>query len=413
MARIVRLEAENIKRLRAISIEPDGTMVVIGGKNGQGKSSTLDSIWYALGGKDAMPNEPLRKGEVSGFSRLTLDNGIVITRTVKANKTELRVESDTVKTFTSPQAMLDAMVGSISFDPMEFSRMKAAQQLATLRDLVGLDTTEIDAERENTYNERTRVNTAVKQLESQLAGIQDHGSKVPKEEVSVKELMVSLTAAEAVVDAHEEAQKELARIDGEIAKGEALIEEYTAKIKALKESLTKGRAARAKQAKKVEGVELPDVESLRVRISEADGINAKVRDMKARADLKDKLARGRAKQAELNDAIASIDERKREMVESAKFPVEGLSFGDGCVRFNDIPLDQCSDAERVRISVGIALAMSPELPVLLIRNGSLLDEDSFAMVAEMAEAAGAQVWIETVSTDAKKCTVIIEDGAVK
>jgi len=51
--KIVKLTAENVKRLRAVEITPDGNTVVISGRNGQGKTSVLDSIWFALGGGPA------------------------------------------------------------------------------------------------------------------------------------------------------------------------------------------------------------------------------------------------------------------------------------------------------------------------------------------------------------------------
>ena len=88
-----------------------------------------------------------------------------------------------------------------------------------------------------------------------------------------------------------------------------------------------------------------------------------------------------------------------------------IGFGDEGVTFNGLPIEQASSAEQTRVAVAIGLAANPELPVVLIRDGSLLDEDSLAAVAKQAAERGAQVWIERVG-DGKECSVIIEDGEV-
>jgi hypothetical protein len=93
-------------------------------------------------------------------------------------------------------------------------------------------------------------------------------------------------------------------------------------------------------------------------------------------------------------------------------PIEGLALNEEGVTFNDLPFSQCSSAEQLRISVAMGLALNPKLKVLLIRDGSLLDEESMKALAEQAAAADAQVWLERVG-DKDKCAVIIEDGAVK
>ena len=59
--KIVQLTAENVKRLTAVSIAPDGNLVQITGRNGQGKASVLDAIFgnvgslmcFRLGAQDA------------------------------------------------------------------------------------------------------------------------------------------------------------------------------------------------------------------------------------------------------------------------------------------------------------------------------------------------------------------------
>jgi hypothetical protein len=92
--------------------------------------------------------------------------------------------------------------------------------------------------------------------------------------------------------------------------------------------------------------------------------------------------------------------------------VPGLALGESGPTFNGVPLSQASGAERLRVSVAIGLALNPRLRVLLVRDASLLDENSLRLVAEMAQDAGAQVWLERVG-DGDPGAVIIADGQVQ
>jgi hypothetical protein len=151
---------------------------------------------------------------------------------------------------------------------------------------------------------------------------------------------------------------------------------------------------------------------IRDQIANAETVNNKVRANAARREAANTLKALLVRANGLTEAIDAIDEAKKHALERAPFPVEGLSLDESGVIFNGLPFDQASSAEQLRISVAIGLALNPSLKVLLIRDGSLLDADNLAMVAEMAATADAQVWIERVSEGAE-CQVIIEDGMVK
>src|ERR1035437_1668436 len=131
--KIIRFEAENIKKLRVVEITPSGNIVEITGANGAGKTSILDSIWYALGGAENIPSVPLRKGAKNGHVKLDLGEIVVMRRFSSSGSTDLRVESKDGTALKSPQSILDRLVGSLTFDPLEFSRMKPTEQLATIR----------------------------------------------------------------------------------------------------------------------------------------------------------------------------------------------------------------------------------------------------------------------------------------
>src|SRR5262245_55130191 len=118
--RIVKLEAANVKRLTAVAIEPDGNLVVIGGKNGAGKSSVLDSIAFALGGKDLLCEEPLRNGTEKGHVSVDLgDLHVRRTFTPDGGSTLVVANADGAR-YPSPQKVLDALVGKLCFDPLDF-----------------------------------------------------------------------------------------------------------------------------------------------------------------------------------------------------------------------------------------------------------------------------------------------------
>src|SRR3990172_5374450 len=136
--KIIELQSENIERLKAVRIKPDGSLVQSTGKNGAGKTSVLDSITMALAGGDVIPEKPIREGE--NKAKIVVDLGdIKVTRTWTGNdKTYLAVETKEGAKYPSPQALLDILTGKLSFDPLEFARMEPNKQVETLRQLVGI-----------------------------------------------------------------------------------------------------------------------------------------------------------------------------------------------------------------------------------------------------------------------------------
>jgi DNA repair exonuclease SbcCD ATPase subunit len=407
--RIIKLTAENVKRLRAVTIKPDGSVVQITGRNGQGKSSVLDSIMYALGGKDVLCERPVRKGAEKAKVTVELDD-LTVTRTFTAGGGgALTVAAKDGAKYPSPQAVLDKMVGKLSFDPLAFARMNPKQQAETLRGLVGLDFSEIDRRRSAAFDSRTVVGREVKQLEAQLAALPEV-APVPAVEVSVADLMRKLED-----DIEYNRQVEQRRAD--LASDESLLAKHNAEVTRLEEQLETARRRAADQAKTVELrrknlIEPRSTDALRQQIKDADAVNARVRTARQRESLMQTLAAARKKVDEFAAAIDAADEHKRSALAAAPFPVPGLSFNDSGVLLNDVPFGQASAAEQLRVSVAMGLAANPTLRVILIRDGSLLDSDSLAMIERLASESDAQIWMERVS-DGEDVGVVIEDGATR
>ncbi len=418
--KLIRLEASNIKRLKAVAIETNGRPVMIlGGKNGQGKTSVLDSIEYALGGKPDV-TQPIRQGEDK--ARVVVETeDLVVTRVFTAGGSRLEVQGKAGElrhVIKSPQALLDKLVGKLAFDPLAFSRMDAKAQVETLKSLVGVDFSKLDEERRKAYDERTSINREIKALRAQADGMPNHPD-APVEEVSVSELAEELERRMEQNRTNEEkrrkvtvAAQEEQRLRHSVADIEREIEELRKRLDTEKERLAEAAKKHESWKKLADGLEDAKPEEIRDQLRNAEGVNAKVRENQKRLSILSQVERKEAEAQLYNDRIAAIDAEKSETLAKANFPVNGLAFDENGVTFGGIPFAQCSSAEQLRVSVAMGLSLHRDLKLLLIRDGSLLDADSLRMVEEMAKAADATIMIERVGEGAE-CSVIIEDGEVK
>ena len=160
---IIALEAENIKALKAVRIEPKGALVEIAGRNGVGKSSILDAIWWTLAGAKHIQAVPIRTGETK--ARIRLDMGeLIVERRFTEGGTSLKVENAEGAQYKSPQTMLDDLIGALSFDPLAFVSEKPADQFETLRKTLGLDFSEFDEAIQTTFTRRAEANRNGKEL---------------------------------------------------------------------------------------------------------------------------------------------------------------------------------------------------------------------------------------------------------
>lgn len=393
--KIIRLTAENVKRLKAVEINPNGTVQVITGRNAQGKTSVLDAIWLALGGGTASRGtaRPIRDGE--DHASVTLDLGdLVVTRTWKGDKTTLAVTSPDGARYSSPQSVLDALVGRLSFDPLEFTRLSAREQVAALLDLVELDIDPValDAERRRLYDERTRVGQQGKALGEIPAPTPD----VPTEELSALDLIAEIRSAEDR--------------NRSILAARSSVSSWMDRIADLQRELSRAEEA-LRAAESTASAELVDTGALNESLSRIEETNRLVRanaDLRAKAAEHDRLS-GQYRQ--LTDQIEALDARKAEALARAKFPVDGLGFDEAGVTYRGVPFSQSSSAEQIRVSLAMAMSLNPKLRVIRILDGSLLDADNLALITEMAAAGDYQVWVERVA-DGSGVGVVIEDGEV-
>lgn len=443
--KLIALQAESFKRLRAVRINPGDGVTPIVGRNGQGKTSVIDAVASALGGAACAPTMPIRRGEKA--AEVTVDLGdIKVRRRWTAKGSSLEVFSPDGAKYPSPQAVLDKLIGKLSFDPLEFSRLPAKQQARTLAEFAGVDLDDYAARRKAVFDERTDANRQLKAAQAQLAGMPEVDA--PDEEISVAAVLAELESAtesnrradalaRAASDADLAASLALdeakvlserpgqlleqcnARIKQLMAEIEATQKDYEAKISEA------GKVADAAVAKTRELSEVArraaeasaatvrvDTQPIRDKAAQVEGANAKVREKKLRAAKAAEVASFADRCQTLSAKLEHAEQRLAETITAAQLPVEGLALTPDGVTLNGIPLGDCSGAEKLRASVAVAIALNPQLKLMLIRDGSLLDSEGMALLASMAEAADAQVLIERVD-NGNEVGVRIVDGEVE
>jgi hypothetical protein len=385
--RITRFEAENFKRLKVVTIDPDENTVVLGGRNAQGKSSVLDGIMAALAGKAGAKqlSKPIRDGEKKARVVVELDDIRVERKWTPSGSTLTVGPKDGAAKFNSPQAVLDKLIGALAFDPLAFALADDKAQVDRLIDIIGReDFDRIAAERRAAYDERTSINREVKYLQGQVESRADAKQVEP---VDVAALIEESRSA-----------RERQRL-------EQRWEHLTAEIN----RLAIERAEIEKQ-----GLRLPKtrpLEEIEAALGEADHTNREVQrwvDLQAATEA---LEGAQASSTARTERIEALDAEKAALIAGASLPVEGLGFDEDGVTYNGVPFRQASAAERLKVSVAMAMAMNPDLRVICIRDASLLDDDSKMALVEMAKAHDYQIWYEVVG-DPGEIGVVLEDGEV-
>ncbi|HOV84864.1 MAG TPA: AAA family ATPase [Syntrophobacteraceae bacterium] len=443
--KIIQLTAENVKRLRAVQITPNGNLVPITGKNAQGKSSVLDCICYALGGERAIPEQPIRSGTAKAEIKLDLGD-LIVTRTFTHKGSYLKVQSKEGFEWKSPQKMLDQLFGKFSFDPWGFIQISEAKQKEVLLSMVTIPLSveklqqisgitlqqngndpiaTLNGAYKTLYDQRAEHNRSCKRIEAAIASIEIPKGMEETEAMSVSGLFEERRQLEeanrenagkraALQDLHQHKDD----LEERKAGLEAQKEELIRRLQELDQTIEETAAAIMDTETLIETAEAElasindhDFSEVDARISKADEINRIAGEVKRRKTLEAELAEEQHGANECTDRLESITAYKAELMAQTNFPVQGLDFCKGTISYNGVPLRQASAAEQLRVSMAIAMALNPKLKVIRIEHGSLLDRDSWKIIEEMAREQDYQVWVEKVA-DAPGDGIYIYDGRI-
>jgi DNA repair exonuclease SbcCD ATPase subunit len=425
MSHILELYAENYKRLKVVKITPDGSVVEVTGRNAQGKSSVLDAIWAALQWRSAAKatEVPIREGEDQAMVRLDLGD-MVVTRIWKDEgggvAVRLIVEAKDGTPYKQPQAVLDALLGRLTFDPLAFIRAGSREQVSTLLSVVDtpVDLEALEHDRQQLYDARHLIGQEVRRKQGAFEEHPRFSSEgndyadLPDAEADMSALLAAYQVVQDEITRHNDTRRDAESALRSYEDAERAVAEAEAALARAKERMAGARndVDRANEAVDALG-SVPEIGPAKQALEAAEKTNKEVREKKRWLELNAdwKAAQGEwdAKDAE----IAALDKAKEDALAAVQFPVEGLGFTIEGVTLNGLPLSQASQAEQLRVSLGIAMAANPDLRVLRITDGSLLDSESMAIIQAMADERDYQVWIERVD-ESGGVGVVIEDGKV-
>jgi DNA repair exonuclease SbcCD ATPase subunit len=421
--RLVRAEVQNVLgiRLAEVKFDPDGGLIVIGGENGAGKSSLLDALRWALDGSKPKGKELLRHGTDKGTVVIELAGEIVeIKRSVTEKGAYVKVTGENGSDIKAPQKVLDALVGTFGIDPTEFLTLNDEQQAKRVQEVMGVDFADLDAKHKQLYEERTNWNRRVRDADGELRNLPRPDPGDPTESVVLSDLVTNITEAEKLERSFEDDAKHLETLRSESA-------EYKSEIETLEKRIATLREKRSKVVE--EGKHLvtmidennvvmvrnreagTDVAGLRDKLANAETINARVAVGKRRAEAEDKVRKLGIEAEKVDKELENIQAERAKRISEAPLSIEGVDIRDGVVFYNDAPLSEASDGQRLRVAFEIAAAGNPKLKIMFLRHGALLDSKNRKMVSELACERGYTVVMEVVGTSG--IDVFIEDGVSK
>lgn len=388
--KIVELRSENIKALRAVEIRPDGKPVVLTGDNEQGKSSVLDSIFIALTGKT--PDKPIRDGAAKARVRLDLGE-VTVERRITPKGVYLEVKGADGTKVTSPQTLLNSLIGQLTFDPLAFTNMNSAEQRAALMEAAGLDLSDLDAAYSQAYEERTHANREAKTAEAHWRSMPDAPEGTPEEEQSASDLIAEIGNMESSRRARENAIGEQQRLKQRRY-------DLRNQIVALEDQLAAAKKALDRINMEIEAVEIPEaasdeeISAAKQRLADLETTNASVRMAKTKAEAEARAREARNKANQADAAVQRILKEKADRISNADFGVEGLTVDDSGVLYEGQPFSQLSTARQIQVSALLAMKANPKLRIILIRDGALIGSRIWETLVSLAKEHDYQLWVE-------------------
>ena len=408
--KINKLEIENVKRIKAVKIEPtQNGLTIIGGNNNQGKTSVLDSIAWALGGERFKPSQATREGSVIPPTlRIITNNGLVVER--KGKNSALKVTDPNGQ--KAGQQLLNEFISELAIDLPRFMEASASKKAQTLLQIIGVEEQLLGLEKEEKeiYQERLYVGRTADQKEK-FAKEQPFYPDVPKDLVSPSELIREQQEILAKNGENQRKREQAAKIREDVkrAHGEVLrLTELLEDAKQVHKKLMEDLDIAEKSAKDLKD---ESTEELETSISNIEETNRKVRANLDKEKAEEDAQVYRNQYAELTKKLDEVRDKKTELLSSVELPLPDLSVKDGELIYKGQKWDNMSGSDRLKVSTAIVRKLNPKCGFVLMDKLDQVDLRTLQEFGEWLEKEGLQAIATRVSTG-EECSIIIEDGYV-
>lgn len=416
--KITALEAENVKRIKAVALTPAPTgLTLVGGNNNQGKTSVLDALAWALGGEKFRPNAAQRDGAVApAHLRVTLSNGVVVER--KGKNSSLTVTDPTGR--RSGQQLLNAFVEPLALDLPRFMEASDKEKADILLRIIGIGN-ELhlrDMEIKSIYDKRTFTGQLAQQKKyfaDELISYPD----APEQPLSASDLIrrqQDILARNGENQRLRQQAQELARQEQQCLDELKRTRERIAELEKLREELdtkhTKLFNQRKNAEKTVDQLQDESTAELEASIQSIEETNRKVRANLEKARAEDEAAKYASDYDKLTDALEQKRKERLALLNGADLPLPELSVEDGALTYKGKRWRDMSGSDQLRVAAAIVRRLNPDCGFVLLDKLEQMDMTTLEEFGHWLEAEGLQAIATRVSTGSE-CQIIIEDGMVK
>nr|DAW93038.1 MAG TPA: STRUCTURAL MAINTENANCE OF CHROMOSOMES PROTEIN [Caudoviricetes sp.] len=402
--KINELLIENVKRVKAVQFEPsaDG-LTIIGGRNGQGKTSVLDAIAWALGGNNYKPSVPERDGAlVPPNLHIELSNGLIVER--KGKNSTLKVTDPEGN--KSGQQLLNEFVSTLALDLPKFINGSDKDKADSLLKILGIGDVlaQLDTKENQLYAQRTEVGR-IADRKKKAADEMPMYPNVPKEPVSATELIKQQQEILARNGENEQKRQNAARYERMLAEAQIAFDEAKAALqKAEQDCLTARKSA--------EDLHDESTAELEKNLAEIEALNIKIRANSTKEAAEVEANNLQQEYDGLTEQIESVREERNKLLDSAELPLPGLSVKDGKLIYNNMPWDGMSGSDQLKVATAIVRKLNPQCGFVLMDKLEQMDLETLQEFGAWLKQEGLQVIATRVSTG-DECSIIIEDGMVK
>lgn len=405
---INRLEIENVKRIKAVKIEPSATgLTIVGGNNNQGKTSVLDAIAWALGGNKYKPSQAQREGsQVPPTLKIVMSNGLIVER--KGKNASLKVIDPNGQ--KGGQQLLDSFVEELAINLPKFMDSTPKEKAETLLQIIGVGNqlAELELKEKELYNNRHAIGVIADQKEK-FAKEQEYYPEAPKDLVSIAELIQQQQAILAKNGENARKRQNVATIKMQYENAESAVDR-------LKQELAKAIDERDKFKQDLaiaqkDAMELHDESTAEIEanIQQIDDINRKVRANLDKEKAEEDAKEIRQQYNTLSVEIEDVRKQKRDLLTNADLPLEGLSVDDGELLYLGQRWDNMSGSQQLQVATAIVRKLKPECGFVLIDKLEQMDQVTLQQFGAWLEQEGLQAIATRVSTG-DECSIIITDG---